>query len=524
MVASLVTRFTDYGDRLRSGLSYDAADSVAQSFQPALAQYAAAEAYYDNLAYTLLPADLKRQGGPALYRATTGVYNPIGRAVDWYAGALYPGAMTDDGLPLPDGTPCMVPFDPATDAAIRLAAMTALGTGWGNWGTESYVLSRTLPKLGDAFGEIEIDLGRGKAYPRLHWPGYVTSLSFNGSGDVIGYRLDIPQIDEKGMRYVWGKIVDKETITTLRDGEPAGYGGEPATTANPFGFVPAVWVQFRNDGGQHGRALWEIVRAKLDRLNSSASSIHDYIGKFSAQGVVLKTDKSLKDGAIFTLNGLMQPITEKNANDEIRFLKGPADLEIDRLLQNLGLGEAQPYLAGLLAEIEADLPESTIDREMRANPQMSGVSRRMTFGDVEKRHREVSGNADAALRKLIQMNLAVMGHLLQTGAFGPRSRLTATQRLFLPFGLDSYEKGDLNFNFVARPLFPDTAMDRAQAALLREKIMTPQGLIESGYSAVEVYGEGNVPDPPESLMQQRQSSRQSAGDAFGALFNAGQIG
>jgi hypothetical protein len=161
---------------------------------------------------------------------------------------------------------------------------------------------------------------------------------------------------------------------------------------------------------------------------------------------------------------------------------------------------------------------------MRANPQMSGVSRRMTFGDVEKRHREVSGNADAALRKLIQMNLAVMGHLLQTGAFGPRSRLTATQRLFLPFTLDSFDNGDLDFSFVARPLFPDSPLDKAALAAAREKLQSPEALREAGYSASDIYGEGNEPAVWPGILEQRQNQSQNAASAFGTLFNSGQIG
>jgi hypothetical protein len=268
------------------------------------------------------------------------------------------------------------------------------------------------------------------------------------------------------------------------------------------------------------------VRSKVDRLNSSASSIHDYIAKFSAQGVILKTAASLKDGKIIPLNPMLQEIGKDNANDEIRFLKGPPDLTIDRLIQNLGLGEAMPPIQDLIKEIEADLPESTIDREMRAKAQVSGVAARMMYGDVAKRHAEACGNADGGLRKLIQMGISINGYLMRSRRFGQPSQLSATQRLFLPFDLESYAKGDLHVPFIVRQLFPDTPLDKVAVAAAREKITTPAGLAEVGYSDDEIYGVNKAPKPADrpGLLDQRQAATTSAASLFGNAFNQGATG
>lgn len=486
------------------------ADSVNQPFRTRADHYDVCEAYYANTAYEVWNTAVRSLAIPAnLYRHTRGVYNPLRRAVDWYPGALYPGEFTVDGLALPDGTPCCVPFAADTRKQIRLPAMTALG--WGNWASDRYVYASMLPMLGDAFGEIEIDYARGKSYPRLHHPRYVTDIAWNATGDVVEYRLDIPSVDkETGERYKWGKIVTKDTITLLKNGEPFAYDQPEAEGENVFGFVPGVWVQFRNRGGQHGQSLLDAVRPKVDRLNSSTSSIHDYIAKFAAQGVVIRSDSPLKNIMVLGQNGVATTMEEYDAGQsEIRYMKVPAGTEFDRLIEDLGLAAATEYIHSLIAEIEADLPEATMDEKIRQHPQIAGVSLRMMFGDVAKRHAEALGNADAGLRKFIQMNISVQAHLIRTGAFGFIARLTDEQRQFLEFDLTSFQRGELDFSFLPRPLFPETPEERAANAKAREAVRTPTGLKEVGYDATAV----------EALMLERQ--RATAADRLPAFSNAG---
>lgn len=490
MVASALQTLTRWGSLPPARFRDLNADSINQPFSSRAQQYDVNEAYYANNAYDTWNSVIRELCLPAnLYRHTRGIYNPFRRAVDWYPGAIYPGEFTDDGLPMSDGTPCCVPFEPTTDALLRQAGMITLG--WGNWSADRYVYTSMLPMLGEAFGEIETDYARGKSYPRLHHPRHVTDIAWNATGDVVLYRLDIPTQDrETGERYVWGKIVTKDEIITLKDGKPFAYDERDAEGENPFGFVPGVWVQFRNRGGQHGQSLMDGVRAKVDRLNASASSIHDYIGKFAAQGIVIKTNKPIGELKVLGQNGASATMDDYDAGQtEIRYLKAPFETEFDRLIQDLGLDDAVEHVQGLIQEIEADLPEANLDERVRAlSPPPSGRALRMMFGDLGKRHAEALGNADAGLRKFIQMGITVQAHLTRTGAFGFSADLTEEQRVFLNFDLRSFQRQELAVNFVPRPLFADTPNEKVETAKAREGIRTSTGLREVGYAETELAG------------------------------------
>lgn len=524
MVSSFVGRVSSLGAGITRAVRDLNADQQGQPFRGIGDHYAVLDAYYDNEAFDLYNEIFARaKARYGYYRHIRAIRNPTRRAVDWYPGHIYPGAFTPDGLPLPDGTPSCVPFATGTDPRLRLAF--SQGLAWANWGSERWAVVRSLAMLGDAFAEVHVDYERRKVYPRWHHPRYITDLEWNGSGDVVAFTIEIPQLEPDGRTaYRWGKVVTKETITTLYNGKPRGYDGQPETIANPWGFVPAVWAQFRNVGGQHGAAVIDGVRPKIDELNNALSSIHDYIAKFAAQGVVLKTDKKVTDLIAIGVNGATADMANPQAGrQEIRYLKGPKELDIDRLLQNLGLAEAAPYIDGLMADIEKDLPESTIDAEVRKLGEIAGVALRMMFGDVEARRREVEGNCDAMLIKLCQMTTAIGGELLRTGQWGLGSELTDQQRRFAPFDLTSYDRGRLAVTFLPRPLFPDAPRDLAANAAAREALKTIQGLREAGYSDEQIFGAGQVPEVIPGLLEQRERASTSAADAFGRAFAAGSV-
>lgn len=525
MVASF---FQNIGRSFRDDIRGINADSAGQPFRGIADRYTTNELYYDNEMYQLLNgvvAAAKARSG--LYRNIRPIRNPMRRAVDWYPGHLYPGAMTPDGLALPDGTPSCIPFAEDTDPELRLAMTQALV--WANWGAERWAFGRQLAMLGDAFGEVHVDYERAKVHPRLHHPKFVTDAEWNGSGDLVMYRLDVPQFDEqRNKSYVWGKVVTKETVTTLRDGKPAGYDGQPAELPNPWGFCPAAWCQFRNVGGQHGASVIDGVRGKIDELNSSLSSIHDYIGKFAAQGVIFKTKASVADIVAFTPGVSTNELANPQAGrQEIRYLKGPPDLEVDKLLENLGLADAVAYVEQQVREIESDLPESTFADKIREHPQIAGVALRMMFPDVEPRLFEAEGNADAFLVKLMQMSVSIGGELARSGEWGLRSRLTEAQQKFLPYSSESYDRGELDVSLLPRPLFPETQAERIASALGIESLKTATGMAIAGLPPEAIYGplaDGQTEYPkPSGLLAEQSNGVGSVADVLGRAFNAGQV-
>jgi len=512
MVVTLYNRMAELGSNLTGSIRSINADQQGQRFTDIAGRYKVLESYYDNEMYqtlnSVVSAARARNG---LYRNIRPIRNPMRRAVDAYPGHIYPGAFTPDGLALPDGTPSCVPFAPDTDEALRLAISTALL--WGNWGSERYAVCRQFALLGDLFGEVQVDYERGKVYPRFHHPSFVRDIEYNGSGDITMYRLEIPMFDDRTNKpYRWGKRVTKETITTYFDDQPHGYDGQDAESENQFGFCFAVWGQFRNVGGQHGASLLDGVRPKIDELNHILSSAHDYIGKFANQGAVFKTDKSMKDITAFAPGGATDDRSNpQGGRQEIRYLKGPADLTIDRLIQNLGLAESMPFVESLIHEIESDLPESTMEEKISQHPQVSGVALRMMFPGLERKIQEAQGNADAPIIKLGQMCVSIGGHLANTRQWGPT--LTDAQRLFLPFDLASYDRGELAVTFLPRPLFPDTPMERVQTAAGFESLKTPTAMRMAGLDE----------DTITALIAEQRESAQQSQDALGRVFNSGGI-
>ena len=522
---SLVSTAAALGSAITRGARDRNTDARGSAYSAGTGDYDALEAYYDGSSYEALDsavASYKRRYG--LYRGIRAINNPTRRAVDWHASHVYPGAWTPDGLPTADGTPAAVPFAAATADPVRLAALQALA--WGNWRSERYVYVRRGATLGDSFLEIVPDVVRRMVYPLTTHPRWIADIEWNRAGDITAYKLEIPQIDEHDRAYLWGKVVTKTQYQTLKDGEPFGYDGQTATIPNPFGFVPAAWVQHRNVGGQHGASAIDQVVTKIWELNGMASSSHDYIGKFAAQGVVFKTNSTLAGNITPLLDDFSEYSAENRSadRDRIRFLKGPADLTIDRLIQNLGLGDALGYVDRMIREIERDLPEIVMDEQLRQMSAVTGPGARQMMGDLAGKLSEAQENYDAGLVKAAQMCVSMGGFLARSGAWGTRSGLTEAQRRFLPFDLASYAKGELAMELLPRPLVPETPMERVAAAAARAGLEHPTSLREAGYSDEDIYGPlatGETAYPRVGILAERRDVDGRISDGVAAMFGSG---
>lgn len=524
----MVTTLQRWGAAALSTARQLAADQAGQPFTSITERYELNTRYYWNEQYAQVNGAvqlLKSQSG--LYRNTRSIRNPIARAVNRYPGLIYPGKMTPDGLPMPDGTPSCVPFAADTDETLRLAMVQVLM--WGQWGQERSPFCRNLAILGDAFGEIEIDYDRGVVYPKFHHPGRVTNIEWNGSGDVIEYRLEIPTVDpDTNKPYTFAKECTKETIRTFRDKRPFGYNGQDAEMDNPWGFVPAAWCQFINAGGQHGASIVDFSRSKIDELNSSLSAIHDYIQKFVNQGVIITAEGGRVAFEAANLAKTAAGSTSDRTNpqggrQETPYFFAPPGTTFFKPLDNLGLEESVEHIHDLIDEIEADLPEATLDSKIQQfTTPPSGKALSMMFGGVDSRVDEAQGNADHMLIKLMQMGVSIMADLVTSGTFGARRSLTSQQQKFTPFSVDSFKRSELDVTWIPRPLFPESALEKTQTAIARESVQTVQGLRESGYSDDEIFGEGQVPKVIPGLLEQRQVASQGLSDLFGRALSSGQ--
>ena len=415
-----------------------------------------------------------------LYRNIRNIYNPTRRLVDFYADSIYPGALSEDGQDLPDGISLAIPLAQDTDLAIKTAV--AQFWDWSNFGS----LKRTIPLYGAALGSVMVELCDdpvdGEVYAIVQWPGYVTNLDLDQTGEVESYAIQYQvtenvssppgQIATGAQRYyTYRKEVDGQFIRTYKNGQPFDYktglvAGSGAATPNLYGFAPAVWIRHTDIGSTFGSPAIAGSLGKLDELNSLASHIHDQVHKVISAPIIIGADA----GGISNLfanskqkrpsSSEFDTMTSAEAeSEEILMLKGPADVKVQSLAGNLALGDALVYVNNLLAEIESDHPELAFYRELRSMSQLTGPAASRVIGDVTTKVMGTQSNYDRALIRLFQMALAIGGERANRGDWG--LALNPQQAKFLPFSLKSYRAGELDISIMPRPLLTPTRQELA---------------------------------------------------------------
>jgi hypothetical protein len=436
----------------------DPADIQGGKFETRSDWYRTLWSYYDNSAFE----DLARWSGYkktySLYRQTRFVYNPTRRLVDFYAGQVYPGVLSDDGAELPEGIPSAIPL--ADDTPIALQAAIGQLWQWSNWQAGKSVFVRYGAATGSALVEVVDDLERAKVTLANVWPGHVRDLHLDATGNVKSYTIEYTAYDDEQKReYQFAKSVDDEWFRTFRDGKPWAPDGGDSEYPNPYGFVPACWVKHRDLGGDHGAPAIHGSLGKIDELNSLASHVHDQIHKVIGAPMIIFSEGSIGNLLGRPKRGDTDELAVPEEDREsLLLLKGPQGGSVASLAGDLDLGQAMPYLESLLTEIERDYPELGMYRDLRQMTQVTGPGAQRVMGDVAANVWESAANYDQQLMKAQQMAIAIGGWRASTGAWG--SSLTRQQVKFRPFNLDSYAKGDLDHTIMPRPLIPVTEAER----------------------------------------------------------------
>jgi hypothetical protein len=452
----------------RAGLSafrrsFENPDSVGQDNggYARLDHYRRLWAYYTNDVYE----DLNTWGAykqvHGLYRATRAIYNPTRRLVDFYAGAVYPGVLSEDGDRLPEGVPLAIPLAQDTDPDLKDAI--AQFWQWSNWQASKSVLVRYGAALGNVLVEVSDDLDRRKITADVVWPGLVADLHLDACGNIVSYALEYA-ITDGADRHTYRKEVDKAVYRTFRDGQPFAYDEAlGAAWPNPYGFVPAVWVRHIHVGSDYGAPAIEGSLGKVDELNSLASHTHDQVHKKIAAPALLAgvtnlrplTNQEKRQATAGTEYGAEGRVLVDR--EDLMLIGAPEGARVESLAGTLELADAGPYLERLLGEVEQDHPELTLYRELRGMSQVTGPGASRMLGDAAARVYEAAANYDQASISLFRMAVAIGGYRANAGAWGPLDR---QQQKFAPFDLSSYANGDLDFSIVSRPLVQPTQQER----------------------------------------------------------------
>lgn len=428
-----------------------------------------------------------------LYRQIRGIYNPHRRLVDFYAGQVYPGVLSADGRALPEGVPVAIPFAEDTPDALKVAI--AQFWGWTNWQAGKSVFVRYGAVTGSVLVEVIDDLDRAKVTANVVWPGLVSDLRLDATGNVKMYAIEYDTEDENGRAYTFKKTVDADAIRFYRDDRPYGRDGIPAVLPNPYGFVPAVWVKHKDLGGDYGAPAIHGSLSKVDEINSLAAHVADYIHKAVGAPILIAGDGAISNVTGQPKRGATEEFTVPEADrEQVLMLKGPAGTQVHTLLGDLDLSAAKAQIDGQLAELEQDLPELAMYRELRAMRQITGPAASRVMGDVASNVLEAAANYDRGTIKVCQMAVAIAGWRTSRGDWG--RGLSRQQVKFAPFDLTSYARGELDFDIAPRPLIPVTALERQQERLTRAQAMQAEAasnvlsegemLRESGYTPEQI--------------------------------------
>lgn len=422
-----------------------------------------------------------------LYKHTRLIYNPVPSIVDFYVDNIWQSVKHDKFENL------VTPLSSSTDEKI-VEAVAQLDQ-WSNFLAEEQKIKRYAAAAGNVLVEGIDDLDRNKILHKANWPGYVTDLQLNATGDVLSYTLEYDVYDrDRKSTYRYKKIVDQEKYQYFKDDRPFTPPGKTAEVEpNIYGFCFAVWIRHTDDGADHALPACNNFD-KVDNVNSLASHIDDFI------------HKDIESPKIIGASGEIVPLIGATQNKDTKLIT-PQDprlnwvvLKVDTkagaasvhdLSGILKLQDASPELKRQIDSFENDYPELQAASIVRENSQLSGAALERMLGPAQNRLDGVQAGYNQQLIKLRQMQVAVGGMRANGGGW---RGLSSQQQAFRPFNLQSYSRGELNFNLKRSVLVQTTEMENEELLMkkaeradkLNGKVDDREVLKVAGYSEDKV--------------------------------------
>lgn len=454
---------------------------------------------YTGSAFTRMARNTRVADDPRVYNDIALVWKHHTSVVDFYATTVYQGDLSTDGETLPDGTRGAIPLDPQTgspeqDAVVR-RAVAELWSAW-NWRQNMSLRPMYAAALGDVLTELIDDPAAGMVYPAIVWPGYVTDIALDYVGNVKSYTVEY-QAEEVlasgGVeRYLMRREMSGEAFRYFRNGKPHAYfGAGTEVIPNPYGFVPAIWDRHRVIWGERGAAATDTTRQAVIRLNSLLTHGMDFQQKAFAMPIIVRGQ----------LTAPGQTRVELGRPPKLRG-EGPGQAETSHWLQANGdvelvqptmdIGQTLAIIDRLIDGIERENPEATFYPQIRQMSQVTAPGVERALGDAVNRCRMVRAGQDGNSVKLFQMALTMCGmraNLPEAEGGWPRTvpgagarRLTRRQEVFLPFTLESFKAGEMDFGISDRPVVSPTESERIDLIRQKEALQTAWGLEQVGLS------------------------------------------
>jgi hypothetical protein len=310
--------------------------------------------------------------------------------------------------------------------------------------------------MGDTFAKIEDDVEAGRVRLVPVKPEYVKDVDFSTTNHITYLKEEYSYYDREADKvFKFTGVYTKDEFKTFRDDQAYGYGGNDAVYDNPYGFVPWIYSPHIESDAMPGRPALRGFRA-LEEVNSLSSRVTDYLHTQAKTPILL--------------SGMGKLDVEKSANpekDKLLILTSDSpDGQKHDLQGNLQLSEAREHINSILSELKERNIEATTWQRLREMNDISGRAVRLMLGDVEGRRNGVAVNYNAAHVSGFRQLVAIGGMRFKEGKGGWKQR-TEQQKLFSPFDLNSYERGDLDFQLMTRPLVADDDLEIQQARMTK---------------------------------------------------------
>lgn len=473
---------------------------------------------------------------PALYKNTMQLWRQASAVVNVYTQFIYPGQLSKDGKPLPDGSRGAIPLDPDTrQQATDDAIITAFSMLMNQWQFSQYKSLR--PKmaaiLGDCLTELVEDLDRGNVMPNTVDPRHVKHLELDSVGNIKAYTLEYEVRQEKSEAYgrdikddsyTFRKEVDADAYRYFKNDKPYDYSGEGAVVPNLFGFVPATWDRHEIVAGDdRGISALEKTLRQSMQLNSVLSHAMDHLQKRFAAPVGIKGATVGRPGTTTRLGSTTNWGSLDTAAEVEEARRAQAEtLNLIQMNESgefvtvdTDLGQTLEALKFVQDSITAENPEARVGQELLQMTQLTapGVERALftILGLVES----VQANMDPQTVKLLQMGTTMMGFRLGRGDY-PAELVKARPDRYDPFReytLDSYGQGLLECSIGPRPLFTETPDEKATRLILLGQI------IETGDPWL--MAQAGIPEEEIARMRDEQEKRRAEMSAAFSVAGAG---
>lgn len=426
-------------------------ETAWDAYESRLFRIQTADRYYNNVAYntlTIYAAQvMRRKIDNKLYKRIRGIYNPVNRLVETYVAKLYGGKIDLDKL-----TTGALPIINADDNLRAALVQLVL---WSNWRTQKSLFARQGTNYGNAFLKVVDDTTLGRVRMEVLHPGKIKELEKDSSGTIqrviIEYERDENAVayqpadswwSKKATHYLYTEIIDKDSFSTYRDGEPYPYytdsnGNKVSKWDNPYGFVPLSNVAHNDQGMVWGMNAYQTALPKIDEINDQASLLSDAV----------RTNVDIS----WLFIGMQQPDTAKSnttysddkRDDRKAIYVTPRDgqtVDAKALVGNLNIADTVTHIDKLLEELERDMPELAMHR-LRMSGQQTAPGVKASYNDAIDRFQEAQGNYDSCLAKALTMGVAIGGFRGYDG--------------FQKYNLETFTGGAADFYIDGRPIIDD---------------------------------------------------------------------